>query len=82
MNNNLQKYETSFSPKESSKLNMFGYKDWRITEFVRSLTSSNLQYVIQPLVRITEEKEGFTGLTAYTITHEELINNFNINKED
>lgn len=76
MNNTIKKLETSFYPKETSKLNMFGYEDWRITDFVRTLNSPNLHYVIQPLVQIVEEEEGFTGLTAYTVTEKELKDNF------
>lgn len=82
MNTNIRKFETKLIPREESKLTMYGYNDWRITDFARSLKEPNLQYVVQPLVQIAEEQEGFTGLTAYVLSHDELLFNFTMHNED
>ena len=55
-----------------------GNATWFVTDFVRRVNSSDLEYVVQPLVNEGEINEGVTGLDAYVLTEKQLVKYFEV----
>lgn len=67
---------------KDKKMKIYGGKPWHCTSFVTEFSTREMKFCIQQPHYHEDIFMGYTGLSIYVLTEDELVRNFKIVKED